>query len=36
MTAADVIAGGVENYRDTVRAWAKSIYDALKASGNLA
>ncbi|MEP7289389.1 MAG: DUF5946 family protein [Chloroflexota bacterium] len=36
MTAADVTAKGVTHYCDNVRAWARSIYEALKASGNLA
>jgi len=35
MTAANVIAGGMANYCDNVRAWAQSIFDSLKASGNL-
>ena len=35
VTAADVIAGGMDDYCDNVRAWARSILDALKASGNL-
>ncbi len=35
MTGADVIAGGVDAYCDSVRAWARSVYEALKASGNL-
>jgi Family of unknown function (DUF5946) len=34
MTAATVIAGGVDNYCDNVRTWARSVYEALKASGN--
>lgn len=33
MTAAHVIAGGVDNYCDSVRTWARSVYEALKASG---
>lgn len=36
MTAADVITNGVEHYCDSVRTWAKSINEALKASGNFA
>ncbi|WP_119072798.1 DUF5946 family protein [Aggregatilinea lenta] len=35
MVARDVVAGGVDQYEDNVRAWARSILDALKASGNL-
>jgi hypothetical protein len=35
MTAADVTAGGVNRYGDKVNAWARSILEALKASGNL-
>ena len=31
MTAADVVAGGSENYCDNVRAWSKSISETLKA-----
>jgi hypothetical protein len=34
MTAADVTTGGVLNYCDNVEAWARSVYEALKASGN--
>jgi len=33
MTAATVIAGGVDNYCDSVRTWARSVYEELKASG---
>ena len=29
MTAADVVAGGADNYCDNVRAWAQSIYTAI-------
>jgi hypothetical protein len=36
MTAADVVAGGMDRYYDNVRAWAQSILEALKTSGNLA
>jgi hypothetical protein len=36
MTGADVVARGSENYIESTREWAHSIYDALKASGNLA
>ena len=31
MTAADVVAGGPEKYRDNVRGWAQTIHAALKA-----
>ena len=34
MTAADVVAGGVDSYIESVKAWAQSVYDALKASAN--
>jgi hypothetical protein len=30
MTAADVVAGGSENYCDNARAWARSINESLK------
>ncbi len=30
MTAADIVAGGAENYCNNVRGWAQSINDALK------
>jgi Family of unknown function (DUF5946) len=33
MTAADVVANGMDNYRPSVRTWARSIYEALKAAG---
>ena len=36
LTAADVTAGGADHYCDNVYAWARSVYDALVASGNLA
>ena len=36
LTAGDVVAGGIERYNDNVRAWAKSMYDALVAVGFLA
>lgn len=36
MTAADVIAGGVDRYCDNVKAWAVAVYQALADSGNLA
>lgn len=35
MRASDVAAGGIEHYVEYIRAWAQSIYDSLKASGNL-
>ena len=35
MTSTDMIAGGVENYCDSVRTWARSIYEVLKTSRNL-
>ena len=35
MTAADVIARGEPNYVESVRAWAQSILQALKVSGDL-
>lgn len=35
MTAADVTAGGVDAYIDSVKAWARSILESLKVSGNL-
>ena len=34
LTGADVVAGGVDNYCSSVRTWARSVYEALKASGN--
>ena len=34
MTAAEVIAGGMNDYCDNVRQWAQSIYATLKATGN--
>lgn len=30
MTAADVVAGGLVDYRANIHQWAKSIYEALK------
>jgi hypothetical protein len=33
--AADVVAGGKDGYVEGVRAWAQSIYEDLRASGNL-
>jgi hypothetical protein len=35
MTAANVTANGVDNYCDSVRAWARSVYGALKTAGKL-
>lgn len=35
MTAADVVAGGTDHYVEYVRAWAQSIYAALKAADQL-
>ncbi len=35
MTAADILEGGVDHYCDNVRAWARSVLEALKTSGNL-
>lgn len=35
MTAGDVVAAGIDNYCASVRAWARSIYEGLKTSGNL-
>ncbi len=34
ITIVDVRAAGVDAYIDNVRAWARSMYEALKASGN--
>ncbi|MCL4875478.1 MAG: hypothetical protein KJ064_02415 [Anaerolineae bacterium] len=31
MTAADVVAGGAASYCENVRAWARSVFEALKA-----
>lgn len=36
MTVGDVVRGGVAHYDANVRAWAASILQALRASGNLA
>jgi hypothetical protein len=33
MTAADVVADGAEGYIDNVRAWAQSVYAALRGIG---
>ena len=35
MTAAHVIAGGTDQYCENVRAWSRSMLEALVASGNL-
>jgi uncharacterized OB-fold protein len=35
MTAHDVVLAGADHYVQSVRVWAQSIYDALKASGNI-
>jgi hypothetical protein len=35
LTASDVIEGGVDNYCESVRTWARSIHDDLTTSGNL-
>lgn len=35
MTVGDVAAGGLDGYCERVQAWARSVYDDLKASGNL-
>jgi len=35
MTAADVVAGGKENYCENARRWARSIYEILKDVGIL-
>jgi Family of unknown function (DUF5946) len=35
MTAADVVAAGVDAYYDSVRAWARSVLDVLSESANL-
>jgi len=35
MRSGDVVAGGTEHYVENVRAWAQSIYEDLRASGNL-
>ncbi len=36
ITAADVIENGIDNYCDSVRAWARSMYESLKGAGILA
>lgn len=30
MTAGDVVAGGMENYVENVRLWAKSVFEAIR------
>ncbi len=35
MTAADVVAAGIERYVERVNAWARATLDDLRASGNL-
>lgn len=35
MTAEDVVANGIDAYCDSVRAWARSMLDIIRASGNL-
>ncbi len=35
MTAADVVQAGADQYVESVRRWARTIYDDLAASGNL-
>jgi hypothetical protein len=35
MNAADVVARGRDHYIDSVSQWAKSVYDALKGTGQL-
>lgn len=34
MTAVDVVARGADQYVDSVRVWAKSVYESAKESGN--
>jgi hypothetical protein len=36
MTAADVVAAGMENYYQSVRAWANSVLESLRVSANIA
>ena len=33
MTAANVIENGIDNYCNSVRAWARSMYESLKSAG---
>ena len=35
MRAGDVVSGGVNDYRENIKAWARSILQALRGSGNL-
>jgi hypothetical protein len=35
MTAADVVADGIDNYVENVNKWARTMYQDLEASGNL-
>ncbi len=35
ITAADIVAGGLENYVENVNKWSKHIYDTLKETGNM-
>lgn len=35
MTARDVVEAGADRYVESVKAWARSMYDALRTSGNL-
>lgn len=35
MTAADVVAAGVDSYYESVRAWADGVLQSLRESGNL-
>jgi hypothetical protein len=34
ITAANMTASGVDNYCESVRTWARSVYETLRASGN--
>lgn len=36
MTAANVIENGIDNYCDSVRAWARSMHESLKSAGMFA
>lgn len=35
MTARDVVEAGADRYVESVKTWARSMHDALKASGNV-
>lgn len=35
MRATDVVVGGLDSYRENVKAWAQSVLDDLRTSGNL-